>query len=490
MRQVNRQNVIMSCDDWRMPLSHVLEARNDLGPEKMSVFLDGRRMTVTSVFWSYWYLAAERQAMFLRRLRGEPAPWTADSILGSYRFTNAYRASDRVSQSLLQDVIYSGSFECRDTVFRVLLFKIFNRTDTWLHLVDSVGQPTVGTFDPAAYVAALDRRFNSGARLYSGAYIMPVPQLGHERKHANHVALLEKILTDGTIEAIARASSLRDLYRELLAIPSFGPFLAYQYAIDLNYSCHFEFEEMEFVVAGPGALRGIEKCFADIRGLDPADVIRAMANSAEVYLADSPVEFRDLWGRPLQLIDCQNLFCEVDKYARVAHPEIDIGRPHRIKQTFRPDERPLRLGYPPKWGLPWSADAPVEFGADPESREVLSHFPTTMCYSVAMPDGTGTIPIPSTHIPTDEHLQVIRELVLSELPRLRIDSGTIESALDSGSETRIPSRKAMVVVARVCQSLGVGRVVKKADLKPDQVTSVANLIDLLAFRTHSELDKK
>ena len=359
-----------------MLLSDVPEARNDLGPEKTNVCLDGRRMTVTRVFWSYWYLAAERQAIFLRRLQGQPAPWTVDPILGSYRFTNAYRASDRVSQSLLQDVIYSGSYECHDTVFRVLLFKIFNRTDTWLHLVDNVGQPTVGTFDPAAYTAALDRQFNSGSCLYSGAYIMPVPQFGHERKHANHLALLEKILTDGTIEAITRASSLRDLYKELLAIPSFGSFLAYQYAVDLNYSHHFEFDEMEFVVAGPGALRGIEKCFADIRGLDPADVIRAMANSAEVYLADSPVEFRDLWGRPLQLIDCQNLFCEVDKYARVAHPEIDIGRPRRIKQTFRPDERPLRLGYPPKWGLPWSADVPVEFGADLENRDVMSYFPT------------------------------------------------------------------------------------------------------------------
>ena len=473
-----------------MPLSDVLEARNDLGPEKTTVTLGGRRVTVTSVFWSYWYLAAERQAMFLRRLQGEPAPWTADSILGSYRFTNAYRASDRVSQSLLQDVIYSGSYECRDTVFRVLLFKIFNRTDTWLHLVDNVGQPTVATFDAAAYTAALDRQFNSGARLYSGAYIMPAPQLGHERKHANHMALLERILGDGTINAITRASSLRDLYGELLAIPSFGSFLAYQYAVDLNYSRHFEFDEMEFVVAGPGALRGIEKCFADIRGHDPADVIRAMANSAEVYLADGPVEFRDLWGRPLQLIDCQNLFCEVDKYARVAHPGIDIGRPHRIKQTFRPDERPLRLGYPPKWGLPWSADRPVEFGTNPESLELLSHFPTDTCYSVVMTDRTRTISMPSTHTPSDEHLKVIRELVLSELPQLRIDRAPIESALDAGSETRIPSRKAMVVVARVCKSLGVGRAVKKADLKPDQVTSVANLIDLLARRTHSELDKK
>ena len=96
--------------------------------------------------------------------------------------------------------------------------------------------------------------------------------------------------------------------------------------------------------------------------------------------------------------------------------------------------------------------------------------------------------MPSTYSPT-EHLDLIRELVLSELPRLRIDRGTIESALDSGSESRIPPRKAMVVIARVCKGLGVGKAVKKADLKPDQVTSVANLIDLLASRTQSELTR-
>ena len=45
--------------------------------------------------------------------------------------------------------------------------------------------------------------------------------------------------------------------------------------------------------------------------------------------------FRGLNGRRLQLIDCQNLFCEVDKYARLAHPEITgySGR-SRIRQRF------------------------------------------------------------------------------------------------------------------------------------------------------------
>jgi hypothetical protein len=54
----------------------------------------------------------------------------------------------------------------------------------------------------------------------------------------------------------------------------------------------------------------------------------------------------------LQLIDCQNLFCEVDKYARVVHPEVECqsGRT-RIKQKFSPRPDPLPQWYPPKWGL-------------------------------------------------------------------------------------------------------------------------------------------
>ncbi len=56
----------------------------------------------TPVYEAYWSFAAERQAIYFRRLRGQPAPWTEDSILASFRFTNPYRAADRVSQYLIQ----------------------------------------------------------------------------------------------------------------------------------------------------------------------------------------------------------------------------------------------------------------------------------------------------------------------------------------------------------------------------------------------------
>ncbi|MBA7561842.1 hypothetical protein ES708_03488 [subsurface metagenome] len=80
------------------------------------------------------------------------------------------------------------------------------------------------------------------------------------------------------------------------------------------------------------------------------------------------LEFKSLWGRPLQLIDCQNLFCEVDKYARIAHPEIKgASKRKRIKQLFRPKQDQIEYWYPPKWGL----NKYIQAQGQPNDREKL-----------------------------------------------------------------------------------------------------------------------
>src|SRR4051812_44983673 len=57
------------------------------------------------VYDTYWKFAAERQEVFFRRLAGGRGPWTSDPVLNEFKFTNAYRASDRVSQYLIRHVI-------------------------------------------------------------------------------------------------------------------------------------------------------------------------------------------------------------------------------------------------------------------------------------------------------------------------------------------------------------------------------------------------
>ncbi|MBN8612710.1 MAG: hypothetical protein J0L92_19095 [Deltaproteobacteria bacterium] len=312
----------------------------------------GRRLRTTSVYDTYWRFAHARQEIFHRRVEGLAPPWTDDPIIAAHRFTNAYRAADRVSQFLISNVIYAGSTDPSETLFRTLMFKVFNRLETWQHLTDTLGEIEWKSYRFETYAKALDALSASGQSIYSPAYIMPSPPFGFARKHRNHLRLIELMMKDGLAARIQEAKTLAGVYELLLSYPSLGPFLAFQFTIDINYGPISNFSEMDFVVAGPGARDGIRKCFEDTAGFDEADIIRIMAERAGIEFARLGLPFRNLWGRDLQLIDCQNLFCEVDKYARVAHPEYsgDSGRT-RIKQKFAARARSVPQWYPPKWNI-------------------------------------------------------------------------------------------------------------------------------------------
>jgi hypothetical protein len=126
--------------------------------------------------------------------------------------------------------------------------------------------------------------------------------------------------------------------------------MSYQTAIDLNYSEHVDFDENDYTQAGPGALRGIKKVFTDPGGYSPAELIRLMVDRQQAEFERLGLAFNGLWGRPLHAIDCQGLFCEVDKYCREAAPHLLSAR-SRIKARFTPHPNPLPLFFPPKWGL-------------------------------------------------------------------------------------------------------------------------------------------
>lgn len=312
----------------------------------------GRILQPTPVFDTYWRFAAARQEVYEARLAGRPSPWTNDPILARHRFTNCYRAADRVSQTLIAEVIYQGSQEWQEVFFRTLLFKIFNKESTWQLLNRELGEPSWASYDYQAYDQVLSAAFARGERLYSAAYIVPPPQLGEGRKHRNHLRLLEMMMTTGAPERVLGAATMRQAYEVLLGYPALGPFLAYQFTVDLNYAAQMPFSEMDFVVPGPGARDGIRKCFGRAADGIEAEIIRYMAESQGEHFDRLGLAFRGLKGRPLQLIDCQNLFCEVDKYARVAHPEIaGVSKRSRIKQAYRRDVAPLRAWFPPKWQL-------------------------------------------------------------------------------------------------------------------------------------------
>lgn len=310
-----------------------------------------REVGASEVLSSYWNFAAERQHVYHARLRGEPGPWTDDAVLLKYRFTNAYRAADRVSQDLIR-IAYEGSQEPKDLVLRVLLFRFFNKPSTWDALESRFGPITTSTFNVDAYSKVLDSKIASGERVYSAAYIVPPPPFGAVRKHLNHLLLIEYMMRSGIVAQVEHAGSLREVFETISSFPSLGPFLSYQLAIDLNYTSVIDFDENDFVMPGPGARSGIAKCFPQLNGVSAEDVIRWMVDTQETQFEQTGIVFDDLFGRALTLIDCQNLFCETDKYARVMHPDVrGVGNRSRIKQQFAAQGPPPEPFFPPKWGI-------------------------------------------------------------------------------------------------------------------------------------------
>lgn len=349
-----------AADSLTLPtLGRGKEAKGKTSPFQPAPHIFSRHLApalVTQVYDSYWHFAAERQRVFFRRMHGEPAPWTTDIVISEYKFTNAYRASDRVSQYLIRKVIYRDDLPSTETevFFRVLLFKLFNKIETWELLERILGEITFEGYEFNRYDDVLSKAMRRGERIYSAAYIMPPGSaaFGHEYKHQNHLRLLEYMVKTELPKRLTDVRSMQQGFNLLRACPTIGDFLAYQFITDINYSNLTDFSETEFVVPGPGALDGISKCFADKGGLSEPEVIRLMVDTQEQEFERLGIEFPSLWGRPLQLIDCQNLFCEISKYARVAHPEVTgVAGRTRIKQKFAPTHRSIAYWYPPKWGL-------------------------------------------------------------------------------------------------------------------------------------------
>ena len=311
------------------------------------------------VFKFYFYFIQERMNIFWNRRHDAKTPWTQDPILQKYRFTNVYRAADRVSQYLIKNVIYSNhDFTEEDIAVRVIIFKIFNKIETWELLQERLGVLSINNFDAEKISMVLTSRRTSHP-IFNNAYMMSGTHSLYNHltyKHEKWLQMVKKeLIGKGVLKRIIKSKSLEEIYMHLKTCSFIGEFLAYQYSIDLNYSPLFGFDENSFVKAGIGAIRGIKKCFIDI---DKKDYERAilftLENFDELQRKFGYTAFEDLYGRKPTLIDLQNCFCETDKYLRVKLPNLVIDN-KRIKQTFSPADSPYALFFPPFWRLHWGS---------------------------------------------------------------------------------------------------------------------------------------
>ena len=305
------------------------------------------------VYDLYWYFACERQSIFWKKLNGDKLPWTNDEILQEYKFCNSYRVNDRVSQYLLRNVIYNGKkYSNDDIIFRIILFKLFNKESTWELLLNNFGDVTLKTFSMKKYSEVLENAISNGVKIYNDAYISCANKaFGYDRKHDNHLALLNKMFIEDKMQhKILECKTMQEAFDIIKSYPLIGNFMAYQLVTDINYSDTVNWREDEFTVAGPGSLRGIKKCFIDKGNMTNEDIIKYMYENQDKEFKRLNLDFKRIGNRPLQLIDCQNIFCELDKYLRQKMPNLKSNRT-KIKKKYTPKESKIKYIYPPKWNI-------------------------------------------------------------------------------------------------------------------------------------------
>ncbi|MNP24380.1 hypothetical protein D3C76_1171370 [compost metagenome] len=157
-------------------------------------------------------------------------------------------------------------------------------------------------------------------------------------------------IIDKVQDKIIKSTSMEEAFNYIKEYPLIGNFMAYQLITDINYSEVINFSENSFTVAGPGSERGIKKCFIDLQGGSKEDAIMWMYENQEYEFKRLNLDFKYLGNRKLQYIDCQNLFCELDKYCRKAVPDIKSNRIKIKKKYFQNADR-IEYFYPPKWNI-------------------------------------------------------------------------------------------------------------------------------------------
>ena len=192
-------------------------------PKKVA--LGAKVYKVNDMLPLFYKFVCERHHTQLRRLAGLPQPWTEDQIIADWPFTNVFRVLDRNTQYILRHVVCKGSQDLEESVFRVILFRTFNKIETWEFLKEELGDLTWKDFSIEAYEEVLSRMEQA---LYNHTYIMPAPKLGYTINYEAHLRLIEAMMDARLPHELLRFKHIKDAHGYLSLYPSMGDFTTMQ----------------------------------------------------------------------------------------------------------------------------------------------------------------------------------------------------------------------------------------------------------------------
>jgi len=288
-----------------------------------------------------WYWIDARHEIYRARLRGEPPPWTDDSILREYRFTNVFRRLDRVTQEALVEL--HGAWSEADRLFRAVAFRVFNWPPTY-RVLKTANLLCDWHEDRANRL--LELRQGAGEKIVTGAWMVSGAAAPGRPIYEGYTKALSLLAPQvATMAAqIRRKRSTEFAYVMLQRLPGVGRFVGWQIVLDLMYTPMLSeaTDADSFLYVGPGAVRGllrldgveIPKGDAGLAPKYPGGQVAAIARIQKLQRESERRVWRHQVPR-LTIHDIEHAVCESDKYARALRGE---GRP---RSRYSPDARSL-----------------------------------------------------------------------------------------------------------------------------------------------------
>lgn len=315
----------------------------------------------------------DRYKIHLRKdVKKLPAPWTDNSILQEFKFTNVRREHDRQSKYLIENITNNDSLTLEDKIVNSFLFRAWNN---WLTLrdfgfpysADRIYSPKLKSRirskfgilnekDPNRlwYNNAYNQGGTKSAWKFENADLKDDKQIDPTEIPLRPLNVGIWLGRGNVVEKLLNAKDQKECFEIIKTVRGFADFLAYQVFVDLTYIEDFPFSENEFVIAGPGCKKGLDYLFKNRDGMTYEECIfwlRNMINSEEYCLFTSdklyfreelkgyshksyePLKlFSDLprFDRCVNVMSLENCMCELSKYIRAVN---GTGRP---KNRYKP----------------------------------------------------------------------------------------------------------------------------------------------------------
>jgi hypothetical protein len=256
----------------------------------------------------FFETARERYRIRLRRMAGDPAPWTTDPVFRDWRFCNVHREHDRTTEWFRDEV--RSHLDGLAVVEATVNFRYFNLISTGERVKDLL----LNGWDEWE----ARKRLTGVHPLVTGAYQIKT------------VTGLDKL--EGALKSIELArpilrrmhprwgKSLRGAWRDLQEVPYLGPFTAYEVVSDLRWTpvLREATDVLTWACAGPGATKGLglvargdEWAYNKNSDVDQL----AMRDIMQRLLAMSRQE--DCWPQawtPWEMREVEHWACEYAKY--------------------------------------------------------------------------------------------------------------------------------------------------------------------------------